>query len=96
MKTINKLQSVKPEIKAKAAKAKSDKELTNKVFGNKGTKRNTNGTTKVSDADKRPCKTCKKLHMGECWLLKNGGNAGNNNLTWRNGVMLMLMLTKVL
>ena len=85
LKTINKLITVKPDIKAKTAKAKSDKELADKVFGNKGTKRNNNGTTKVSDANKTPFKTCKKLHKGECWLLKNGGNAGNNNLTWRNG-----------
>ena len=79
LKTIDKLITVKPDIKAETAKAKSNKELADKVFGNKGTKRNNNGTTKVSNADKMPCKTCKKLHKGECWLLKNGGNAGRNN-----------------
>ena len=65
-KTINKLQHLEPEIKAEAAKAKSDKELADKVYGNKGTKRGHNGSTKVTDAEKTACKTCGKLHKGEC------------------------------
>ena len=48
-KTINKLQHFKPEIKAEAAKAKSNSELADKVYGNKGTKRGHNSSTKVTD-----------------------------------------------
>ena len=33
MKTIDKLQAIEPEFKAEAAKAKSDKELADKVYG---------------------------------------------------------------
>ena len=82
LKIVDKLQAVKPEIKAKTAKAKSNKELANKVYGNKGTKRNNNGTTKMPDAEKTTCKTCNKQHKGVCWKLNNGKNAGRNN---RNG-----------
>ena len=67
--TIDKLQSIEPEIKAKAAKAKIDKELANKVFGIKGTKRNNNGTPRLTDAKKTTCKTCNKQHKGVCWKL---------------------------
>ena len=78
MKTIDKLITYEPHIKAKAAKAKSNKELADKVYGNKGTSRNNNGTIKVSDAKKTTCKTCNKQHKGKCWKLKNSGNAGRN------------------
>ena len=76
-KTIDKLQHFEPEIKAEAAKAKSNKELANKVYGNKGTKRGHNGSIKVTDVEKTACKTCGKQHKGKCWL-KKGGNAGRN------------------
>ena len=77
--TIDTLLRFEPKIKAEAAKAKSDRELANKVHG-KGTKRHNNGTPKVLDADKTTCKTCGKQHKGKCWAKK--GNAGRNN---RNG-----------
>ena len=51
------------------------------VYGNKGTKRNNNGTSKVTDAKKTTCKTCGKQHKGEC-RKKNGGNTVRNS---RNG-----------
>ena len=60
MKTIGKLITFEPDIKAEATKAKSDKELADKVYGNKGTKRNNNGTKRVSDAKKTTCTTCNK------------------------------------
>ena len=81
MKTINKLITYKPNIKAEVAKAKSNKELADKVYGVKGTKRNKNGTPQVADANKTTCKTCNKQHKGVCWKLNGGGNAGGN----RNG-----------
>ena len=77
LKTIDTLLRLEPEIKAEAAKAKSDKELAEKVHGTKGTKRNNNGTPKVFDANKMTCKTCGKQHKGECWAKK--GNSGRNN-----------------
>ena len=40
--TFDKLQTIKPEIKAEAAKAKSDKALAEKVYGTKGTKKDNN------------------------------------------------------
>mmetsp|Transcript_45787 Transcript_45787/g.46435 ORF Transcript_45787/g.46435 Transcript_45787/m.46435 type:complete len:143 (+) Transcript_45787:919-1347(+) len=73
MKPINKLITYKPNIKAEAAKAKSNKELADKVYGNKGTKRNNNGTPRVAKADKTTCKTCGKKHKGDCWKSKSGG-----------------------
>ena len=79
LKTINKLQSVKPKIKAKVAKAKSDKALAEKVYGTKGTKRDNNGKPRVLDANKTTCKTCGKQHKGVCWDKDKGGNAGRNN-----------------
>ena len=80
--TIDKVQAIEPEIKAEAAKAKSDKALADKVYGVKGTKRNNNGTLRVADANKTTYKTCNKQHNGVCWKLNGGGNAGSNN---RNG-----------
>ena len=74
--TIDNLLRFEPEIKAEAAKAKSDRELADKVHG-KGTKRHGNGTPKVLDSNKSTCKTCGKQHKGECWAKK--GNAGRNN-----------------
>ena len=56
--TIDKLQAMEPEIKAEAAKGKSDKALADKVYGVKGTKRDSNGTPRVADANKTTCKTC--------------------------------------
>ena len=82
MKTIDKLITYEPDIKAEAAKAKSNKELADKVYGIKGTKRNNNGTPKVAEADKTTCKTCGKKHKGKCWKLESGGDAP---LTWKNG-----------
>ena len=79
---MDKLQAIEPEIKAEAAKAKLDKELADKVFGNKGTKRNNNGIPRVTDAKKTACKICNKQHKGVCWKLNGGGNAGCSN---RNG-----------
>ena len=81
MKTVDKLQAIEPEIKAESAKAKSDKELADKVYGVKGTKRDKNGTPRVTDAEKMTCKTCNKQHKGICWKLNGGINAGCN----RNG-----------
>ena len=81
-KTINKLQHFEPKIKAEAAKAKSDKELSDKVYGNKGTKRGHTSSTKVNDAKKTACKTCGKLHKGKCWA-KNG-NAGRNGANYKS------------
>ena len=49
------------------------------VYGNKGTKRNNNGTSKVTDAKKTTCKTCGKQHKGECWMKKNHGNIRRNS-----------------
>ena len=66
MQIMDKLQAIEPEIKAKAVKEKINKELANKVFGNKGTKCTSNGTTKVTDAKKKTCKTCSKQHKGVC------------------------------
>ena len=83
LKTTDRLQGFEPEIKADAAKSKSNRELANKVYGNKGTKRNNNGTKKVTKAKKRTCKTCGKQHKGECWK-KNGGNTGRNNQNGAN------------
>ena len=60
-------QRFKPKIKAEATKAKSDREQANKVYGHKGTKYNSNGTSKVTDAKKTTCKTCGKQHKGKCW-----------------------------
>ena len=74
--TIDTLLRFEPEIKAEAAKAKSNRELADKVHG-KGTKRHGNGTPKVLDSDKTTCKTCGKQHKGECWAKK--GNAGRDN-----------------
>ena len=82
MKTIDKLVTYEPDIKAEVAKAKSNKELADKVYGIKGTKRNNNGTPKVAEADKTTCKTCGKKHKGKCWKLESGGDAP---LTWKNG-----------
>ena len=78
MKTINKLQAIEPEIKAEAAKAKRNKEIADKVYGVKGTKRDKNGTPRVTDAKKMMCKTCNKQHKGVCWKLNGDGNAGGN------------------
>ena len=47
METVDKLQAIEPEIKAEVAKAKSNKELADKVYGVKGTKGNKNGTPRV-------------------------------------------------
>ena len=60
LKRFDKLQGAEPKIMAKTAKAKSNKELANKVYGNKITKRYNNGTTRVPDAKKTTCKTCGK------------------------------------
>ena len=49
-KTVDTLQRFKPKIKAEVAKAKSNKELADKVYGHKGNKRNNNGTSKVINA----------------------------------------------
>ena len=81
METINKLQAIKPEIKAEAAKAKSDKALADKVYDVKSTKRDSHDTPRVADANKTTCKTCGKQHKGVYWN-KGSGNAGSNN---RNG-----------
>ena len=83
-KTVDKLVTIKPEIKAETAKAKADKDLKDKVYGTKGTKRDSSGKPRVPDANKTTCKTCNKQHKGECWLKNSGGggNAGRNN---RNG-----------
>ena len=83
-KTIDKLVAFEPEIKAKRAKEKKDKELEDKVYGTKGTKRDNNGKPRASDGNtsKTPCKHCKKVHKGECWFKdggRGGGNAGRNN-----------------
>ena len=80
--TVDKLQTIEPEIKAKAAKAKSDKALAKKVYGTKGTKQDNSGKPHVPDANKITCKTCNKQHKGVCWLKNGSGNAGSNN---RNG-----------
>ena len=77
--TINKLQAIKPEIKAKVAKAKIGIELADIVYSNKGTKRNNNAKTKTSDTKKTTYKTCDKQYKGEYWKLKNSINAGRNN-----------------
>ena len=68
MKSVDKLITYEPDIKEKAAKAKSDKELADKVYGTKGTKRNKDGTPKVAEADKIQCKHCEKKHK------ENAGN----------------------
>ena len=84
IKNHSKRPPIKPEIKAEAAKAKSNKALAEKVYGTKGTKRDNSGKPCLPDANKTPCKTCGKQHKGECWLKNGGGgrNAGRNN---RNG-----------
>ena len=89
-KTIDKLVAFEPEIKAKRAKEKKDKELEDKVYGTKGTKRDNNGKPRASDGNtsKTPCKHCKKIHKGECWFKdggRGGGNAGRNNRNSDNG-----------
>ena len=83
--TVNKLQTIEPEIKAEAAKAeaakaKSDKALPEKVYGTKGTKRDNNGKHHVLDANKTTCKTCGKQHKGVCWDKDGGGDTGRNNI----------------
>ena len=82
--TTNKLQTIKPDIKAEAAKAKSNKALAKKVYGVKGTKRDSNSKTKVPDANKTTWKTYNKQHKGVCWLKSGGRNAGSNNLNGSN------------
>ena len=81
--TVDKLVTIEPEIKAERDKAKTDKELKNKVYGTKGTKRDSNGNPCATDenADKTTCKICNKQHKGECWHKNGGGggNAGRNN-----------------
>ena len=81
LKTVDILQLFEPKIKAQAAKAKSNKELADRVYGNKGTKYNDNGTSKVTDAKKTTYKTCGKQQKGEYWKI-TGGNTGCSN---RNG-----------
>ena len=77
--TVDKLQTIKPEIKAEAAKAKSNKALAENVYSTNGTKSDNNGKPRVLDANKTTCKTCGKQHKGVCWDKDKGGNAGCNN-----------------
>ena len=79
METIDKLQAIKLETKAEVAKAKSDKSPTNKVYGVKGTKRDSYGTPQVANANKTTFKTCSQQHKGVCQKLNGGGNTGSNN-----------------
>ena len=58
--TVNKLVTIEPEIKAEAAKAKSDKALAKKVYCIKGTKRDNSRKPRVPNANKTTCKTCGK------------------------------------
>ena len=76
--TIDNLLRFEPEIKAEAAKAKIDRELSEKVHGKGGTKRRGNGTPKVLETNKTTCKTCGKQHKGECWSKKGGSNGRRN------------------
>ena len=82
--TVDKLVTIELEIRVERAKEKADKELKDKVYGTKGTKRDSSGKPRVPDANKTTCKTCNKQHKGECWL-KNGGGGGNAGCNNRNG-----------
>ena len=81
--TVNKLVTIEPEIKSERAKEKENKELKDKVYGTKGTKRDSNRKPRATNGNtsKTPCKTCNKVHKGECWFKNggSGGNAGRNN-----------------
>ena len=82
---LTKLQAIEPEIKAEAAKAKSNKLLADKVYGFKFTKRDNNGTPQMADANKTTCKSCGKQHKGVCWKFNGSGYAGSNNRNGGNG-----------
>ena len=76
-KTIDKLVAFEPEIQADRAKEKESRELKDTVYGTKGTKRKATETRATNGkTSKTPCKTCSKIHKGECWF-KNGGGGGN-------------------
>ena len=81
-KTVDKLENFKPEVKAEAAKAKSNRELDNKVYRSKRTKRGHNGSNKVAEADKTACKHCGKLHKGESWSKKGNINGAGQQRTF--------------
>ena len=81
-KTIDKLVAFKPEIKAQRDKEKKNKELEDKVYGTKGTKRKA-AEKSDGNSSKTPCKTCNKVHKGECWF-KNGGDCGKAGRNNRN------------
>ena len=76
--------TIEPEIKAEQAKEKENKDLKDKVYGTKGTKRDSNVKPRVPDANKTPCKICNTQHKGECWF-KNGGGGGNAGRNNRGG-----------
>ena len=76
--TVDKLVTVKPDIKAETAKVKANKALAKKVYDTKGTKQDNNGKPRVPDANKTICKICNKQHKGECWLKDKSGNASCN------------------
>ena len=77
-KTVDKLKNFEPKIQAEASKAKSNRELANKVYSTKGTKCGLNSSNKVAEVEKTTCKHCGKQHKGEYWS-KKGNNNNNNN-----------------